>query len=236
MTDRARSDVLAALRASRLLRGADDDAVARLAAGAAVTDAPRGSLLASEGDPAQRFGIVVVGKVRVFHLGADGRSLTFETVGVGEPFAAVATLAGGRHPASVEAATPVTVAWLDRAALLDEIARQPDLAKAIIADLASRVTDLTSVATTLSLDVPSRLAAYLFQRTLAGGQPTESGLLVDLGMNKTELASSLGTVPETLSRAFARLRDDGILTVRTKDVLVRDVGALARIASGYTEG
>lgn len=230
-----REDALSALRRCRLFAAADDETVERLASAAEVTDAPRGTLLATEGDAADRFGVVVAGRVRVFHASADGRSLTFETVGATEPFAAVAALAGGRHPASVEAATPVTVAWLDRRTLFAQLDGQPDLARTLIADLAGRVVHLTSVATSLALDVPARLAAFLFQRALAAGRPTESGVLVDLGMTKAELASSLGTVPETLSRALARLRDDGVIVVRAKDVIVKDVGALARLGSGYSE-
>jgi CRP-like cAMP-binding protein len=231
-----RPDVTAALRACRLWRGADEAAIERLAATARVESTPRGSLLACEGDPAERFGVVVTGKVRVYHLNADGRAITFETAGAGEPIAAVAALAGARYPANVEAATPVTVAWLDREALFDLMEEQPAVARAMVSDLATRVLDFTAVVTSMSMDVPSRLAAYLFQRSLAVGRTTPAGLLVDLGMSKTELASSLGTVPETLSRALARLRDDGVLEVRTRDVLVKDVGALARMGSGYSEG
>jgi CRP-like cAMP-binding protein len=231
-----RPDVTAALRACRLWRGADEAAIERLAATARVESTPRGSLLACEGDPAERFGVVVTGKVRVYHLNADGRAITFETAGAGEPIAAVAALAGARYPANVEAATPVTVAWLDREALFDLMEEQPAVARAMVSDLATRVLDFTAVVTSMSMDVPSRLAAYLFQRSLAVGRTTPAGLLVDLGMSKAELASSLGTVPETLSRALARLRDDGVLEVRTRDVLVKDVGALARMGSGYSEG
>jgi CRP/FNR family transcriptional regulator len=54
-------------------------------------------------------------------------------------------------------------------------------------------------------------------------------------MSKAELAASIGTVPETLSRAFARLRDEGVLEVRGGEVVVFDVGALARLGSGYAE-
>jgi len=231
-----RPDVLGALRACRLWRGADEAALERLAATARVESAPRGSLLASEGEPADRFGVVIVGKVRVYHLNADGRAITFESAGAGEPIAAVAALAGARYPANVEAATPVTIAWLEREALFSLIEAQPEVARAMIADLAKRVVDFTAVVTSMAMDVPSRLAAYLFQRALAVGRTTPGGLLVDLGMSKSELASSLGTVPETVSRALARLRDEGVIEVRAKDVLVKDVGALARIGSGYSEG
>lgn len=235
-TPKRPSDVITVLRGCRLWRGADDAAIERLASTAQVQHAPRGTLLASEGDAAVRFGVVVTGKVRVYHLGADGRIITFETAGAGDPIAAVAALAGGRYPANLEAATPVTVAWLERERLFALIEAQPKVARAIVADLATRVIDFTAVVTSLSMDVPSRLAAYLFQRSLAVGRTTASGLLVDLGMSKTELASSLGTVPETLSRALARLRDEGAIEVHAKDVLVKDVGALARRSEGYSEG
>jgi CRP/FNR family transcriptional regulator len=197
----AQSDPYPALRSCRLWRTASDEAVRALAAGARVESVRRGETLATEGEAAERFGVVVTGRVRVYHLQADGRTLTLETLGSGEPFAIVAALAGGRYPAHADAATDATIAWLDRAAL----------------------------------DVPGRLAAYLFQRSLAAGEATPEGLVVPLGMTKTELASSLGTVPETLSRAFARLRDDGVLAVRGTKVVVLDVGALARLGSGYGE-
>ena len=230
-----RPDVLVALRSVRLWREADDAAVATLATNARVERATRGAQLASEGDAPERFGVVVSGKLKIYHLGADGRELTFETAGAGDPVAVVAVLAGARYPASVEAATDATIAWLPRQALLDLIDSQPAIARAIIADLATRVVNFTAVATALALDVPSRLASYLFQRALAGGRTTPAGLVVDLGMTKTELASALGTVPETLSRALARLRDEGVLEVGNRDVVVKDVGALARLGAGVRE-
>jgi CRP/FNR family transcriptional regulator len=116
------------------------------------------------------------------------------------------------------------------------LAAEPDVARDLIASLASKVVNFTSVVQTLALDVPSRLARYLFQRALAVGETTPDGLRVDLGMTKSDLASALGTVPETLSRAFARLKDDEVLTVQGRIVVVHDVGALARMGSGYEDG
>jgi CRP/FNR family transcriptional regulator len=200
-----------------------------------VADVPRGTPLATEGDAATEFGLLVSGKARAFYLGADGRQITFETMQTGDPLAAIASLAGSRYPANIEAATDATVAWLSAAALWDLLESEPVVARSIISDLASRVVNFTSVVHTLALDVPGRLARYLFQRALQVGSPVPRGLEVDLGMKKGELALALGTVPETLSRAFARLKDDGVLEVHGGTVLIFEVKALARLGSGYEE-
>jgi CRP/FNR family transcriptional regulator len=235
MPTEVRADVLVAFRACRLWQGASEDAIRALAEASSVREVTRGSLLATEGDAADRFGVVVSGRVRVFHSQADGRVITLETLESGQPFASVAALAGGRYPANVDAVTDGTVAWVPRQAIFEMLASQPDIAKAIIADLSSRVMSLTNVVQTLALDVPGRLARFLFQRSLAVGEATPEGLRVPLGTTKAELASSLGTVPETLSRALGRLRDEGVLEVRGNDIVVFDVGALARLGSGYEE-
>jgi CRP/FNR family transcriptional regulator, dissimilatory nitrate respiration regulator len=230
-----RADVWAAFRGCRLWHTASDAGVAELARRSRIIDMPRGSRLASEGEPSDHFGLVVTGKARVFYLGADGRQITFETIEPGQPFAAVAALAHARFPANVETATPATVANIASAALFELMDAEPQLARTLIADLANRVVHFTAVVSTLSLDVPSRVARYVFQRALAGGRPTREGLEVSLGMKKGELAMALGTVPETLSRAFARLTTDGVLEVRSNKVIVLDMRALASLGSGYSE-
>lgn len=231
--DDIRPDVWSALRTCRLWRAATDEEVAALARAASVRELGRGERLATEGDPATELAVLVTGKARVFYLGADGRQIVFETPGAGEPLAAVAALAGTRYPANIETSTPATVATLPSEALLDLVAKDPEVARDLIADLARRVVNFTSFVQTLALDVPSRLAGYLFQRTLAGGTPTSRGLQIELGMKKGELAMTLGTVPETLSRAFGKLKDEGIIELHGQTVTVHDVRALAHLGSGY---
>lgn len=230
-----RPDVLTALRACRLWRTASDEAVLKLARASRVRDVGRGEMLAVEGDPADEFGVMVAGRARVFYLGADGKQITFETVEATEPIAIVAALAGGRYPANVEATTPSTVACLKASSLYEMLEAEPALAKTLVADLANRVVNFTAVVHTLALDVPSRVARYVFQRALQSGKPSSAGLELSLGMKKAELAMALGTVPETLSRAFAKLREDGVLEVHGSTVTVLDVRALATLASGFGE-
>jgi CRP/FNR family transcriptional regulator len=231
-----RPDVWAALRGCRLWRTASDSAVAVLARRARIAEVPRGASLAREGEPAEEFGVLISGRARVFYLGADGRQITFETVEAGQPIAAVAAMAGARYPANIDAATPATYACVPSGALFDLLDAEPQVARTLLADLANRVVNFTAVVSTLALDVPSRVARYVFQRALQSGTPTATGLHVSLGMKKSELAMSLGTTPESLSRAFARLKEDGVMVVSGQNVTITDMRALAALGSGFEEG
>jgi CRP/FNR family transcriptional regulator len=225
-----------ALRACRAWSPASDQAIGRLAEKASLERFAKGELLISEGTPATRFGVVASGRARVFHLAADGHRLTYEDLGPGQPFGMVAVVAGGRNPAHVEGLEDGSAVWVLRDELLGMLEREPQAMRGLLQNLAERVVDFTAMVNTLSLDVPARVASYLFQRSLAAGSPGADGLSVELGMRKTELAEALGTVPESVSRALARLRDDGIIEVQGSTVVVLDVGALARLSSGYSEG
>ncbi len=49
-------------------------------------------------------------------------------------------------------------------------------------------------------------------------------------MTKTELASAVGTVPETLSRAFQQLARLGAVKTRGRTVHIEDLAALEKVA------
>jgi CRP/FNR family transcriptional regulator len=209
-----------AIASCRLWATAPQEALAELAAEASTSAFEAGEVLVAEGDPASRMGVLVAGTALAYHLGADGRRFTYEELGPADPVGAVSALAGGRQPASVEATAAGSVAWIASEAVYSLMEREPSVARGIVRDLAGRVMDFTQLVQTLSLDVPARVAHYLFQRALAAGECTPDGLKVDLGMRKAELAEALGTVPETISRALARLKQQGIVDVDGSSVTI----------------
>ena len=78
-------------------------------------------------------------------------------------------------------------------------------------------------------EVPGRLAAYL---AYLSEQHEGTNDLV-LGISKTQLASILGTIPETLSRILGRLVKEGIIeSDGHSHVQILNRVALEKIASG----
>jgi len=100
----------------------------------------------------------------------------------------------------------------------------PSLALHMLAILSLRLRRFVDQIENLSLkEVPARLAGYLLYLSEEHGE----GDSVELEISKGQLASLLGTIPETLSRIFARMSDEGLIAVDGKKIRILDRAALA---------
>jgi CRP-like cAMP-binding protein len=64
------------------------------------------------------------------------------------------------------------------------------------------------------------------------GRLTRDGVELTLPGTRDEIAARVGTVREPLSRALAALTREGLVTVRGRRLLVRDVKGLEEAAGG----
>jgi CRP/FNR family transcriptional regulator, dissimilatory nitrate respiration regulator len=229
-------DVYSVLRESRLLRSASDAGLRRMAEAAKVRTVAKGELVTAEGQAADGFGFILSGTVPSYQISSDGRRLLFTAGDRGDDVGLAPAVAGSRYPFYFEATTKAAIAWFPRSALFALMDDEPKVAQALLILFADWLVSSLRANRTLTLDVPSRVSGYLFGRSLSHGQTVPDGLSVTLGMSKTDLASHLNTVPETLSRAFKRLTSEGLIEVRGKTVIVHDVGGLARRGEGLLEG
>ena len=118
---------------------------------------------------------------------------------------------------------------LPRPAFERLIKNYPDLAMNMLAILSHRLKYFSRLIEDLSLkEVPQRLAAYL----LYLGDSRNNVSSVDLNISKGQLASLLGTIPETLSRILNRMAAQGFITVRGREIGLLRRDALESLASG----
>lgn len=84
------------------------------------------------------------------------------------------------------------------------------LAIAILGTFAKHLRKLTHLVDSLSFqEVPERLAKYLLNLSHRNGNTD----IVKLDLPKRQLAALLGTIPETLSRTFYKLSQEGIIEI-----------------------
>ncbi len=179
-----------------------------------------------EGDRAQGMYVVVSGRVKVFKMSPKGREQTLMIMGPGEPVGEVAVLAGESYPANAETLEPSEALYVPRQAFLDMVRREPEVALRLLAALSARLRSFTSLIEDLSLrEVAERLAAHLLSLAAEGEQEQ----VVELELSRTQLSAAVGTVPETLSRAFQQLARTGAVETRGRKVHIKDRALLERV-------
>ncbi len=83
-----------------------------------------------------------------------------------------------------------------------------------------------------SMRAEERLAAFLLNLTQRLRTRGFSANSLILRMTREEIGSYLGLKLETVSRAFSRFQDDGILSVKQRQIEVLDAEALQRLVNG----
>ncbi|MDQ1278609.1 MAG: Transcriptional regulator [Thermodesulfobacteriota bacterium] len=183
----------------------------------------KGQTIFLDGDKATGFYVVLTGKVKIYKLAPEGKEQILHVFGAGEPFGEVPTFANAVFPAHAEAIEKTQLLFFPRESFIRKIRQDPDLAMGMLATLSRRLLHMTKLVESLSLqNVSKRLAAYLVR--LSEGQ--KQAAAVQLDMNKGEVASYLGTIPETLSRALNRLTNQNLIKVQGRRITILDRAGL----------
>jgi CRP/FNR family transcriptional regulator len=212
-----------------LFQGLPEKQLAELARIVVDRKYEQGEVIFSEGDEASGFFVLLSGRLKIFKLSPDGKEQILHFVEPGDPFAEVAMFAGSHYPAHAEALKESRAVFFPRAAFEKLIRKDPDLAMNMLAILSQRLKYFSRLVEDLSLkEVPQRLAAYLLFLSDGGN----NDLPVDLSISKGQLASLLGTIPETLSRILNKMAVQGLIEVKGRTMKLLKMDALESLASG----
>jgi CRP/FNR family transcriptional regulator len=224
----SRPELLRAMKASPLFCALRPEALESLARRGTILGCGAGESVFQAGEPADRFFLIVIGRVKVFKLSARGGEQVLHSFGPGNTFGEAAMWAGGRFPAYSEALVPTTLFVLSRSALRDAFVGNPDLAIGMMAGLSQKLREFVQLVEDISLkEVPARLAGALLDEAKRAGMDK-----FRMRQTKAELAAHLGTIPETLSRGLRKLKDAGVIAVRGPEIAILKSSELCRLAEG----
>ncbi|MGA8850703.1 MAG: Crp/Fnr family transcriptional regulator, partial [Aeromicrobium sp.] len=150
------------LRQAPLFAGLDDDAAGTLAASMSDGGLRRGEILFHEGDEGDQLYIVIDGKIKLGRTSPDGRENLLAILGPGQMFGELSFFDPGPRSATATAVTDVTLKSLGHEALSPVLVTHPDVAQALLNQLAGRLRRTNEVVGDLVFsDVPGRVAKAL---------------------------------------------------------------------------
>ena len=187
----------------------------------------KGKTVFLEGDDCNGFYIVADGKVKIYKVSVEGKEHILHIYGSGNPFGEVPVFSGRKFPASAQTLLKSHLLFFPRTAFVDLISSNPSLALNMLAVLSMRLRQFTVQIENLSLkEVPGRLASYLLYLTKEQGRLDS----VTLSISKGQLASLLGTIPETLSRILGKMNQQHLIEAHGREIKILDFSGMEDLA------
>ncbi|MGX4667866.1 Crp/Fnr family transcriptional regulator [Cerasibacillus sp. JNUCC 74] len=182
----------------------------------------RGEIIYYAGDKAEWLYIVNTGKIRIYRLSESGKEQLVRMLQPGDFTGELAIFKDTVHEAYAEAMSPAKVCMISRTAMQNLLLKYPSISLKILEEFANRLEQSETQTTRFATEpVDTRLILFLVENMDVHNQR------VELPMSYKDLASYLGTTPETVSRVLKELEMKGYIRKKShKRIDILDVDAL----------
>lgn len=189
-----------------------------------------GEIIHRPGDAVSHLLVVHRGAVKISALSANGQERLLRVLEPGEFTGQTAFVTGQRPDDLVVALGQVELCSFDHQDLAGLVRRFPDIALRMLHTVTSRLEEAErTIAELTASDVESRLAGYLVNLPTTGGA---GALVARLPIAKKDIASMIGTTPETLSRRLTAFAEAGLIAVAGRTITILDPISLEQRADG----
>ncbi|WP_053364545.1 Crp/Fnr family transcriptional regulator [Bacillus sp. FJAT-27251] len=183
----------------------------------------RGEMVYRAGDPSDSLYIVHTGKIRIYRLSESGKEQLLRILAPGNFTGELALFKDGVHEAFGEAMEETQVCIIRREDLQKLLLKYPSVSLKILTEFSIRLEQSEKQTTRFATEkVEARLASFL-----AECMDHDRSKEITLPMSKKDLASYLGTTPETISRKLADLEEAGLIQQKSnKKIVILDQDGL----------
>lgn len=219
------------VRTTSVFNDLDDETYAAMRGAMMTTNVRRGEVLFREGEPGDRFWVIVSGKVKLGHAAADGRESLIAVLGPGEIVGELSVYDPGPRTAKATVLAPSTLLELDNTRFLALLREHPSLARQLLRSLAQRLRKTNSALADLVFsDVPGRVAKALLDLAARFGRPVAQGIRVPHDLTQEELAQLVGASRETVNKSLAEFSARGWISLDGRAVILHDLQRLEKRA------
>lgn len=186
--------------------------------------AKKGEIIFLEGDTAEAFYVLNEGQVDLIKSSPDGKERLIRKVLPGEIFAEAVVFSGEQYPVTAISKLDSKLSRITKDNFLKLIKKQPEVSLKMMGTMSKLLRHLNQLISDLTLDsVESRLIRFLLEKA-----NSSANLIIQLDLKKSELAYQIGTSAETLSRTLKTLKNQGLISVKGKEIKVCDADLLKK--------
>ncbi|WP_336622777.1 Crp/Fnr family transcriptional regulator [Shimia thalassica] len=182
----------------------------------------RGETLFIQEEVANVIHVVIDGWVKLYRVTPNGTEAVVSIFTKGESFGEAVALKNLPYPVSGMAATRCHVMHIPTSVLIDLIRHDTEVALSVLSSTFTHLHSLVAQLEQLKAQTGGqRVAEFLLDLS----DCSEGSCMVTLPYDKVLIAGKLGMKPESLSRAFMRLKQFGV-KIEKNHALIEDIGVL----------
>lgn len=187
----------------------------------------KGEVIYSAGDKSDSLYIVNMGRVRIYRLSEAGKEQLLRILKPGDFTGELALFSETIHEAYASAMVDTSICTVKRSDLQELLLKYPTISFKLMAEFSKRLEKVEKQTTRLATEkVDTRIALFLAECIEADNKNNE----ITLPMSKKDLASYLGTTPETISRKLYEFETLGyIRQISNKKIQILDLESLLLI-------
>lgn len=171
--------------------------------------------------------IVMSGKLKITKSTQGGKETILAIHRSGDFFGEMALLDGKTSPATVSAMEDCKIASISRADFHNLLMSNDKVVRQIIQVLCARLRQVWKQIQSLSYSsAEARIRGGVLELARKHGIPDSRGIIIDVKITHQEMAEMVGTSRETVTRTIARLRDEGILQLDGRRMILLEPKAL----------
>ena len=172
----------------------------------------KGEIIYHAGDESDSLYIVNHGKIKIYRLSETGKEQILRVLSPGDFTGELALFKESTHEAYAEALMDTKVCMIKRTDLQQFLLTYPTIALKILTEFSHRLDESETQTTRFATEkVETRLALFLAECAEDEDNPE-----FVLPMSKKDLASYLGTTPETISRKLTEFEEQGLIEQKPK--------------------
>lgn len=184
----------------------------------------KGQVIFFEGDVEDKLYIVNQGKIKIYKYNREGREQILYILSEGEFIGDMSLLKKGNFQFNAEALEDTLICTIAKDDFDEIITRNPEITLKILEVLHDRLMSLENLIQNLSTkDIEVRIASMLLSFAGDFGLEDDNGIVIDLPLNREEMANYIGVTRETISRKLTSLQDEGVIElIGNKKIIIKN--------------
>ncbi len=183
-----------------------------------------------EGDECTGLYIIRTGRVKILRSSSQGKEQIIKILNPGDLLGFEVFYDGKVYKNTAVAMEECELCYVDKNMFFQILEKEPSVAKKLILAMGEELNHAYERIGNLGLlNAREKLAHLLCTLAQEYGVKSDGGVKLNLTLSRLEIAELLGITQETSIRLLKSFKEDGILDIRRKEIIIKSLGKLKQL-------